>query len=99
MLGPIDLAFRRGELTFLVGGNGSGKTTLAKLLCGLYAPEGGEIRLNNEPVTDKTRDAYRQLFSLSFPISTCSRVCSGSTCAGLIAGRKSTSNNSSFSTK
>jgi putative pyoverdin transport system ATP-binding/permease protein len=66
MLGPIDLTFRPGELTFLVGGNGSGKTTLAKLLCGLYAPEGGEIRLNNVPVTDETRDTYRQLFSVVF---------------------------------
>ncbi len=28
-LGPIDLQFRPGEITFLVGGNGSGKTTLA----------------------------------------------------------------------
>lgn len=66
MLGPIDLAFRPGELTFLVGGNGSGKTTLAKLLCGLYAPESGAIRLNNAPVTDETRDTYRQLFSVVF---------------------------------
>lgn len=66
MLGPVDLTFRPGELIFLVGGNGSGKTTLAKLLCGLYAPEGGEIRLNNVPVTDETRDAYRQLFSVVF---------------------------------
>jgi putative pyoverdin transport system ATP-binding/permease protein len=66
MLGPIDLEFRPGELTFLVGGNGSGKTTLAKLLCGLYVPESGEIRLNNTLVDDETRDAYRQLFSVVF---------------------------------
>ncbi len=66
MLGPIDLVFQPGELAFLVGGNGSGKTTLAKLLCGLYAPESGEIRLNGEPVTEETRDAYRQLFSVVF---------------------------------
>jgi len=65
-LGPIDVAFRPGELVFLVGGNGSGKTTLAKLICGLYTPESGEIRLNNEPVTDQTRDTYRQLFSVVF---------------------------------
>jgi putative ATP-binding cassette transporter len=65
-LGPIDLKFRAGELVFLVGGNGSGKTTLAKLICGLYTPESGEIRFNNQPVTDKNRDAYRQLFSVVF---------------------------------
>lgn len=66
MLGPVELVFHPGELTFLVGGNGSGKTTLAKLLCGLYAPESGEIRLNGQPVTEETRDAYRQLFSVVF---------------------------------
>jgi putative pyoverdin transport system ATP-binding/permease protein len=66
LLGPIDLTFQPGELIFLVGGNGSGKTTLAKLICGLYTPEAGEVRLNNEPVTDETRDSYRQLFSVVF---------------------------------
>jgi putative pyoverdin transport system ATP-binding/permease protein len=65
-LGPIDLSFRPGELTFLVGGNGSGKTTLAKLLCGLYVPESGEIRLNRETITEETADKYRQLFSVVF---------------------------------
>lgn len=66
VLGPIDLTFRRGEMTFLVGGNGSGKSTLAKIITGLYLPEAGEIRLDGEPVTNKNRDAYRQLFSAVF---------------------------------
>lgn len=66
ILGPIDLTIRRGELIFLIGGNGSGKTTLAKLLCGLYVPESGEIRLNQQAVDDETRDSYRQLFSVVF---------------------------------
>lgn len=65
-LGPIDLSFRPGELVFLIGGNGSGKTTLAKIICGLYAPEAGEILLNGQPVTDATREAYRQNFSVIF---------------------------------
>ncbi|HEV2708314.1 MAG TPA: cyclic peptide export ABC transporter [Pyrinomonadaceae bacterium] len=65
-LGPLNLTFRPGELVFLVGGNGSGKTTLAKLLCGLYTPESGEIRLNGETVTEQTADSYRQYFSVVF---------------------------------
>jgi putative ATP-binding cassette transporter len=65
-LGPIDLAFRPGEIVFLVGGNGSGKTTLAKLIVGLYAPESGQVRLNGEPVDDAGRDRYRQAFSAIF---------------------------------
>lgn len=66
ILGPLDLAFRPGELVFLVGGNGSGKTTFAKLLIGLYTPESGEIRVDGRPVTDETREAYRQYFSVVF---------------------------------
>jgi putative ATP-binding cassette transporter len=65
-LGPIDLTFEPGEIVFLVGGNGSGKTTLAKLLVGLYPPEGGEIWLNDERIEAHNRDAYRQLFSVVF---------------------------------
>jgi putative ATP-binding cassette transporter len=65
-LGPIDLVFEPGQLTFLVGGNGSGKTTLAKLLVGLYGPDAGEIRFNGVPVNDQDRDAYRQVFSCVF---------------------------------
>ncbi|PTQ80107.1 putative ATP-binding cassette transporter [Nitrosospira multiformis] len=65
-LGPIDLDFRPGEITFLVGGNGSGKTTLAKLLVGLYPPEEGQIIFNGKVVDETNRDRYRQLFSTVF---------------------------------
>ena len=65
-LGPIDLCLRPGELVFVTGGNGSGKTTLVKLLVGLYAPEAGEIRLGGDPITDETREDYRQHFSAVF---------------------------------
>ncbi|HEX8351279.1 MAG TPA: cyclic peptide export ABC transporter [Pyrinomonadaceae bacterium] len=65
-LGPIDLSFRPGELVFLAGGNGSGKTTLAKLLTGLYTPEGGEIRLDGRAVDEEGMERYRQLFSVVF---------------------------------
>lgn len=65
-LGPIDLTFKPGELIYLIGGNGSGKTTLAKMLVGLYAPEGGQILLNGHPVDEARRDIYRQHFSVVF---------------------------------
>jgi len=66
ILGLIDLSFQAGELVFIVGGNGSGKSTLAKLLTGLYIPEDREIYLNNQAITDKNRDEYRQLFATVF---------------------------------
>ncbi len=65
-LGPIDLTFRRGELVFIVGGNGTGKTTFVKLILGLYVPEKGRILLDQEVVSDQTRDSYRQLFTAVF---------------------------------
>jgi len=66
ILGPVNSSFRPGELVFLIGGNGSGKTTFAKLLTALYIPEGGELRLNGQAVTDENRESYRQLFSVVF---------------------------------
>jgi len=65
-LGPVDLTFSPGQITYLVGGNGSGKTSLAKLLVGLYRPEQGAILINGEPVGDANRDRYRQSFSAIF---------------------------------
>ena len=66
ILGPMDLEFRPGELTFIVGGNGSGKSTLAKIITGLYPPESGEVRLDDKLIDDHNRDDYRQIFSAIF---------------------------------
>ncbi|WP_420232076.1 cyclic peptide export ABC transporter [Pseudomonas sp. ABY48] len=65
-LGPIDLTVQAGELIYIVGGNGCGKSTLAKILCGLYIPQDGEILLDGKPVTDASRNDYRDLFSAVF---------------------------------
>ncbi|MEM9924013.1 MAG: cyclic peptide export ABC transporter [Cyanobacteria bacterium P01_D01_bin.50] len=65
-LGPVDLTFKPGEVVFIVGGNGSGKSTLAKLITGLYIPEAGEIRLDDQVITDENREWYRQHFSVIF---------------------------------
>ena len=65
-VGPLDLTLRRGELVFLIGGNGSGKSTLAKLLTGLYQPQEGELLLDDKPLNDALKPAYRQRFSAVF---------------------------------
>ncbi len=65
-LGPLQVAFRSGEIVFLIGGNGSGKTTFAKLLVGLYTPTSGVMRLDGQPITDENRETYRQHFSTVF---------------------------------
>lgn len=43
VLDGLDLSFRRGVRTALMGSNGSGKTTLLHLLAGLLKPSSGEI--------------------------------------------------------
>ncbi|WP_433077272.1 ABC transporter ATP-binding protein [Dactylosporangium sp. CA-052675] len=44
VLRDVSVSFAPGEHAGIVGETGSGKTTLAKLLCGLYRPDGGAVR-------------------------------------------------------
>ncbi len=56
----LSFTIRAGESIALVGLNGAGKTTLVKLLCGLYRPTSGVIRINGVPSTDfAPADLYR----------------------------------------
>ena len=57
---PIDLTLRRGEVTGLAGLLGSGRTETARLLFGIDAPDGGEIRFKGELARlASPRDAVR----------------------------------------
>ncbi len=55
-----------GEKIAIVGVNGSGKTTLIKLLCRLYDPTEGEIKLNGINIKEYDYNEYLDIFSVVF---------------------------------
>ncbi|QSX79612.1 cyclic peptide export ABC transporter [Agrilutibacter solisilvae] len=62
-VGPLDLRFDKGEITFIVGGNGSGKSTLGKLLTLHYRAHGGTVYFGDHAITDESIGTYRQAIS------------------------------------
>jgi len=51
----VSLSLRRGEMVAVLGGNGAGKSTLLRALSGLIPLREGQIRLDDEDVTDRDR--------------------------------------------
>ena len=49
-LSDANFTLRAGEVCGLIGANGSGKTTFAQIVSGLLMPDGGELRLYDQPV-------------------------------------------------
>ncbi len=47
------LAFEGGEIVGLIGPNGAGKTTVFNLVCGVYRPSRGEIKMEGRSLTGR----------------------------------------------
>ncbi len=45
-----NISITRGEALGLVGESGSGKSTLGRMICGIYHPTSGKIRVDGKPV-------------------------------------------------
>jgi ABC-type polysaccharide/polyol phosphate transport system ATPase subunit len=46
VLDDVSFAVREGETLGIMGRNGCGKSTLLKILCGIYTPDRGEVRVH-----------------------------------------------------
>lgn len=57
----VSFAVEAQEMLLIKGGNGAGKTSLLRLVCGLAAPDAGEILWNSEPIGNIRPDYMRSL--------------------------------------
>lgn len=62
----INLDIKPGDKIAIVGNNGAGKTTLIKLLCGLYQPSEGIIKIDGHDIKEFNSDDYMSLISAVF---------------------------------
>ena len=49
----MNLKVRRGEISSLIGPNGAGKTTFFNVVTGIYKPDEGEVRFNDQSLGGK----------------------------------------------
>lgn len=66
-LKPVDVEFKRGEISYIIGGNGSGKSTFSKCVSLHYHPTEGhmafdDIAVDNECMID-ARDRISAIYS------------------------------------
>ena len=62
----LSLRVAPGEAVAIVGENGSGKTTLVKLLCRLYDPDSGSVRMDGVDVRELDLTELRREVSVIF---------------------------------
>ena len=68
-LRDVSLHIRPGEIVGLVGENGAGKSTLIKLICRLYEPDRGIIRMDGVDVREVAIESYhRRIASVLQPV-------------------------------
>jgi subfamily B ATP-binding cassette protein HlyB/CyaB len=60
----LNLEFKPGHLTVIMGPSGSGKSTLAKLLQAFYQPAEGNIRLDGRDIRHLAANELRQAFGV-----------------------------------
>jgi ATP-binding cassette subfamily B protein len=62
----VSLKIPAGKIVAVVGLNGAGKSTLIKILCKLYEPDSGFLKLGDQDVRQVEANAYRRQISPVF---------------------------------
>jgi ATP-binding cassette subfamily B protein RaxB len=60
----LSLTIKAGEMIAIIGPSGAGKSTLLKLMCGLYTPTFGEIRIDDRTLSQWGPRPLRQAFGI-----------------------------------
>jgi ATP-binding cassette, subfamily B, bacterial len=60
VLKGVSLSMKSGQHIGIVGTSGGGKSTLIQLLLGLYEPEAGTIKVDQQNLFDYNRNSFRQ---------------------------------------
>lgn len=66
VLGPIDARIKAGAKIGVLGPTGCGKSTLAHLLCGLYTPTRGTVRIDGLDLRDLDLQRVREQIGVVF---------------------------------
>jgi ABC-type multidrug transport system fused ATPase/permease subunit len=66
VLDGFDLTVEAGKSLAIVGPNGAGKTTLAKLLCRLYDPQSGAVRVDGVDLREIDLEGWRARLAAVF---------------------------------
>lgn len=64
LFADLNLTFKSGKVSAIVGATGSGKTTILSLMARLYDVQGGEVRIGGVPVNRLQIPVLRQSFSV-----------------------------------
>lgn len=64
VLDRLDFTVSKGEFFGILGPNGSGKSTLLKLLSGVEKPDGGELTLNEAPLSSYSRKQLSRVLAV-----------------------------------
>lgn len=65
-ISQLSLTLNQGEWITLVGDNGAGKSTLLRLIAGLLTPNEGEIKLNNQSLSQMKAEQRAQYIGVLF---------------------------------